>query len=62
VLADGVVVEFEARRQGGHVNRAGGVGDGAEDGVAGGIAERLGLALHPLLPLVAHTRPTLRFL
>ena len=69
VLADRVVVELEARRQGGHVDGDGGVGDGAEDGMAGGITERLGLALHAPLPFrpvtanagrtLAHTRPAI---
>ena len=57
VLADRVVVELEARRQGGHVDGAGGIGDGAEDGVAGGITERLGLALDVPIP-IGYIAPT----
>src|ERR1051326_6602064 len=67
VLTDGVVVQLEARRQGRHVDGAWSVGDGPDDGVAGGIPEGLGLALHVAIPIrhgaptpdrtLAHTRP-----
>ena len=34
-----------------------GIGDGAEDSMAGGITERLGLALHVPIP-IGHIAPT----